>query len=1145
MRVWDANANTTVTLDGGTGDDTFRVAGARIPSGSRVVIDGGAPSVLPGDLLEFDGGGEPTSYFDATGASVSSPTLPAGSVNAVGSGTVTYSDIERFLTLTGPQASAGGPYTITEGDSLSLSAAGTVVPGGQTASYEWDINGDGTFTDAVGTSPTLTWQQLVALGVNDDGTYRVAVRVTTSSGAVDVATATLTVQAARPTLSLTGPPTIDQGQKYTLTLSASDPGLDTVNRWDVNWGDGSLVETYYAAGAIVTHVYGAAAAGPETISVSAYVPDGGPYTASKAITVNTVAARVRTLGTTGSPVEGTPFTLNLTATGPGAGSVQQWTVFWGDGTRSTVTGTATSVQHTYVNDGTYTVEALVTEGDGSVHPADNTMKVSVAAVAPVLSVYDSGSTPSDFSFNGRYSEGTPNAFTLSAQEPGTDAVSEWIIDWGDGTSSTLYGPNTLVAYHTYYADGNFTLRVGSIDEDGLHVSPTTYPVTVAEVAPALTIAGPATTTEGALYTLGLSADDPGRGTIDHWTINWGDGTVQTVAGNPSALTHTYQKPGSWTISATATDQEGTYPAGNTVPVLVTAPALAPTISGLPFAFEGSAYTLNLADNNPTQYPVQGWVINWGDGAVQTIVGPATSVTHVYKDGGPVTLDATGASIASTTYQISASVQDSNGTSYNANSLTVGVYNVSPSGLALNLAKSPIIQGDTAMLNGSLNDPGTLDTHTVTITWGDGSPNTVLSLPAGVLNFTAPHQYLTNSTVSAPGGSFPISVVVTDKDGNFTSGGTSVVVLARPTVSVADAGGTYNGKPFPATGTAVCVDGTTPVSGSFRYAYYVGTSASGTPSATAPGNAGTYTVVATFTSSDPRYTGGSAQTTFTIKPATLSAAGVNFSATAGAPFTGTVATISNNVDPLGSSDYTAVISWGDGTTSFGVISGTGSTLTVTGSHTFADPVNETVKVTISNNQGNTTTVAVTESATVSNLGKSVTKGLAGTIGFWNNNNGQALLKSFNGGSSSTALANWLAATFPNLYGSGAGANNLSSKTNAQVAAFFQALFNLTGSAQAQVLATALNVYATTSSLGGSAGAAYGFQVSAVGLGAYSYSVGKDGAAFGVANNTTLNVYELLVVVNKKAANGVLYGGDATLQTRCADLLGALNQAGSIG
>ena len=68
-------------------------------------------------------------------------------------------------------------------------------------------------------------------------------------------------------------------------------------------------------------------------------------------------------------------------------------------------------------------------------------------------------------------------------------------------------------------------------------------------------------------------------------------------------------------------------------------------------------------------------------------------------------------------------------------------------------------------------------------------------------------------------------------------------------------------------TAVGVDGTTPVSGSFTYTYYVGGDTSGTSlGSTAPTNADTYTVVASFTSMDSNYTNASSQTTFTISKA---------------------------------------------------------------------------------------------------------------------------------------------------------------------------------------------------------------------------------------------------------------------------------------
>jgi uncharacterized repeat protein (TIGR01451 family) len=92
----------------------------------------------------------------------------------------------------------------------------------------------------------------------------------------------------------------------------------------------------------------------------------------------------------------------------------------------------------------------------------------------------------------------------------------------------------------------------------------------------------------------------------------------------------------------------------------------------------------------------------------------------------------------------------------------------------------------------------------------------------------------------------------------------------PTVSVSDAGGPNNGNPYPATATAVGVDGTTPVSGSFTLVYFAGTDTSGTSlGSKPPASAGTYTVLAVFTSADPNYTYGVAQTTFTITPVTSS------------------------------------------------------------------------------------------------------------------------------------------------------------------------------------------------------------------------------------------------------------------------------------
>ena len=167
----------------------------------------------------------------------------------------------------------------------------------------------------------------------------------------------------------------------------------------------------------------------------------------------------------------------------------------------------------------------------------------------------------------------------------------------------------------------------------------------------------------------------------------------------------------------------------------------------------------------------------------------------------------------------------------------------------------------------------------------------------------------------------------------------------------------------------------------------------------------------------------------------------------------------------------------------------------------------------------------------------------SIAFWNGPSGQALINSFNGGLTSTELASWLAATLPNMYGSNAGSKNLTGKSNADVAALFQQDFQAPGvQLDAQVLATALNVYATNATLDASSLAGHdGFTITKYGLGTDAAPVGSSGAAFGVANNTTRTVMDMLLATDARATDGVLYGGNVTQQTEANRVYAAVNQA----
>ena len=166
--------------------------------------------------------------------------------------------------------------------------------------------------------------------------------------------------------------------------------------------------------------------------------------------------------------------------------------------------------------------------------------------------------------------------------------------------------------------------------------------------------------------------------------------------------------------------------------------------------------------------------------------------------------------------------------------------------------------------------------------------------------------------------------------------------------------------------------------------------------------------------------------------------------------------------------------------------------------------------------------------VQTTGSAVAGNQTATVAFWSSNSGQTLLKDFNGSSSSTALSSWLTTNLGNMYGSTAGSNDLVGKTNAQVASYYQTLANTASlKLNAASLALALNVYATTSSLGGTIASEYGFAVSTSGLGAATYNVGSDGAAFGLDDDVVVTISELLYLENQRAVNGVLWdvGGGA--------------------
>ncbi|MCA9074244.1 MAG: hypothetical protein KDA93_04360 [Planctomycetaceae bacterium] len=81
-----------------------------------------------------------------------------------------------------------------------------------------------------------------------------------------------------------------------------------------------------------------------------------------------------------------------------------------------------------------------------------------------------------------------------------------------------------------------------------------------------------------------------------------------------------------------------------------------------------------------------------------------------------------------------------------------------------LSQTTIDENGSVTVSGEFVNIDTLDTHSVTIDWKDGS-TTVVNLPAGTRRFSASHQFLDDNPTVTPQDTYQIMVTVADQDGD--------------------------------------------------------------------------------------------------------------------------------------------------------------------------------------------------------------------------------------------------------------------------------------------------------------------------------------------------------------------------------------------
>ncbi len=313
----------------------------------------------------------------------------------------------------------------------------------------------------------------------------------------------------------------------------------------------------------------------------------------------------------------------------GGGRLTQLVVFQGYGVRS--------------------LGACVTDDEGDTGCIEQPITVLPGEVDPAAPVVASPSITGDFL------EGSSLSLSTTFGSNDGDRAYTATVDWGDGTSSYAAVSGVLPilsvdASHTYADQGSYALTVCVQDDLGFQGCNSAIPV-IANV-PATVVLGstpPAVEIFAEyLFDLDWSFTDPGLNDAHLASIDWGDGTVESlgpvIAGQSLLHSHVYQGAGSFTIQACIDDgiDSACVQVAAEVEILpipeVTIDSLSSGISQGGFVDLAASWLSE--DVGPFVATV-----DWGDGsAVETVPvsqvtgGGNLSASHVFADDGDFTVE---------------------------------------------------------------------------------------------------------------------------------------------------------------------------------------------------------------------------------------------------------------------------------------------------------------------------------------------------------------------------------------------------------------------------------------------------------------------------------------------------------------------------
>jgi len=686
-----------------------------------------------------------------------------------------------------PTADAGGPYSLDEGGSLTLSAIGSDPAGASDPlTFLWDLDGNGFFGDVIGQSLTVTWSQLVELGLGDGpDTFDIVVRASDGDGGVtDSLPITVTVNNLPPIANAGGPYLVAIGGEVTLAATATDPAgaADPLTyAWDLD-DDGEFDDATGAAPTITWSELNAmginVGSGVHTIRVEVDDGDGGVTVAATTLDVDDTPP-VASAGGPYTGNEGTTISLNASAS-VGTITLYEWDLD-NDGQYDDAVGSSTLFSAT--DDGVFTVGLRVTGPNGS---TTDSATITVENLAPTASA------------GGPYAidEGQPLALTSVASDP-AGAADPLTYTWDlndDGIFGDALGAAPSVTWSQLVALGILdgptarSIRVRVDDGDGGVTTSLSATLTVNNAPPtSVSAGGPYSIEEGASLLLSATASDP-AGVADPLTYTWdlnddglfGDaiGATPSVGWSQLVALGIDDGPSTWNVRVRVSDDDGGVTTSTAVALSIN--NLPPTLvsAGGPYSVsEGSSLALFASATDPVDALTYAWDLN-DDGLFDDATG--SSPTLAWSE-----LAALGIDDGPAAWNIRVRVSDGDGGVVDSSPVLLTVNNTPPTASAG--GPYSIYLGSSLLLAASASDPaGTADPLSYTwdlnddevfgdalgaaptITWGE-----LLSLGLGAIATTN------------------IRVRVSDGDGGTTDSAVATLTIQAPP-PVANAGGPYAG-----------------------------------------------------------------------------------------------------------------------------------------------------------------------------------------------------------------------------------------------------------------------------------------------------------------------------------------------------------------